>query len=298
MVLAKGDGFPPEAQEGGGREVPGVRLAGHGPCSCHGAFRARPSPHFTRPGGQRPQGPWPKPGPAELWGQLSAGSWPSGPGETPFLERSPRRRAQAPAAAQADCGGRGPECWAPSPPSASALHHFCLLCTAGPGRCETRWEYVGVVAGSGPGSRLRGVLAVTAPWEQAGGVPSEPPGRTCSPAAIPRSGAQGAGRHFPPSQCPGARLLPGTHALARGPGVCVHGVCSALWMRVRNCADMRVNKCPPLPGFCLKFDVRASRPTSVRPKEKVPPSAGHRAAHVLTARGALAHTQTRETSKW
>ena len=54
----------------------------------------------------------------------------------------------------------------------------------------------------------------------------------------------------------------------------------------------------PPPEFCLELDVRASRPTSVHPREKVPPSAGHRAAHVLTARGALAHTQTRETSKW
>ena len=87
MVLAKGDGFPPEAQESGGLEVSGARLAGRGPCSCHRAFQARSSQHFTRPGGQRPQGPWPKPGPAELWGQLSAGSWPSGSGEAPFLER-------------------------------------------------------------------------------------------------------------------------------------------------------------------------------------------------------------------
>lgn len=56
---------------------------------------------------------------------------------------------------------------------------------------------------------------------------------------------------------------------------------------------MRVNKCPPA-EFCLEFDVRASRPTSVHPREKVPPSAGRSTAGVLTARGALAHTQTRK----
>lgn len=87
VVSAKGDGFPPKTQEVRGRKVPGERLVRRGPCSCHGVFRARLSAHFTCPGGQRPQGPRLKPGPAELWGQLSAGSWPSGPGEAPFLER-------------------------------------------------------------------------------------------------------------------------------------------------------------------------------------------------------------------
>ena len=48
----------------------------------------------------------------------------------------------------------------------------------------------------------------------------------------------------------------------------------------------------PPTEFCLEFDVRASCPTSVRPREKVPPSARHKTARVLAACGALAHTDT------
>ena len=178
----------------------------------------------------------------------------------------------------------------------SALRHFCLLCTAGPGRCETRWEYVGVVAGGGPGSGLRGVLAVTAPWEQAGGVPSEPPGCTCTLAAVPQSGAQGSGRHCPPSQCPGACLLHGTHALAQGPGVCVCRVCSALWMRVRNCAEMRINKCPP-PNSASSL---TSEPPARRlcvPGRRCHPRPDTR-PRVCWQHVGRWLTQTRKTSKW
>lgn len=83
--MAKGDGFPPKAQEGRGREVPGERLVGHGPGSHHGGFQARPSSIFPAQVGSSLRAP--SQSLAELWGQLPAGSWPSGAGEAPFLGR-------------------------------------------------------------------------------------------------------------------------------------------------------------------------------------------------------------------
>lgn len=177
------------------------------------------------------------------------------------------------------------------PALSSLLHHFCLLCTAGPGRCETRWEHVGVVADGGPGSRLRGVLAVTAPQDQAE-APVSASRLHMQPGGCTPKRSLGVGQRFPSKSVSGCLPpSPRTHAsLSLGPGVCVRWVCSALWL-MRNCAEMRVNKCPA--DSCLEFDVRASRPTPVSPREKVPPAGRRSTAGVLTACGALAHTQTR-----
>ena len=180
-VSAKGDRFPPKAQEVGGHEVPGERLVGHGSGSHHGGFRARPSPILPAQVGSSLRAP--SRSPAELWGQLPAGSWPSGAGEAPFPERVTSEA----------CSGLsgGPACvwterpWrvephphrllpavcqqpAPSVSARTAALGVCLLFTVGPGGCQTWWEHVRG-GGGWPGSRLRGVLVVTAPWEQAGG---------------------------------------------------------------------------------------------------------------------------------
>ena len=182
VVSAKGDGFPPKAQEGGGHEVPGERLVGHGPGSRRGGFRARPSPILPAQVGSSLRAP--SRSPAELWGQLPAGGWPRGAGEAPFPERVTSKACSGLSGGPACVWNERPWRVEPRPhrllpalrqqpaPSVSARTTalgVCLLFTVSPGGCETRWEHVRG-GGGWPGSRLRGVLAVTAPREQAGGL--------------------------------------------------------------------------------------------------------------------------------
>lgn len=168
VVSAKGDGFPPKAQEGGGREVPGECLVGHGPGSHHGGFRARPSPILPAQVGSSLRAPGRRP--AELWGQLPAGSWPSGVGEAPFPERVTSEACSGPSGSPACVWNERPWRVEPRPrrllpalrrqpaPSGSARTAalgvcFSQLAPAGVRHGRSTSE---VVVGGGPGSRSEG----------------------------------------------------------------------------------------------------------------------------------------------